>query len=114
MIYGNPMWISDLRTAAGPVRYVMTVPTDAQRAAAAQSPLYQIGDALLIWANEGDLCRRAPVEPTVARVEAACEAHLRAWADCEQSSYVYSASDIDDAARACMRAALRAAMGVAK
>jgi len=54
----------------------------------------------------------APVEITDEMVEAACEAHLRAWADCEQSSYVYSESDIDDDARACMRAALRAAMGV--
>jgi hypothetical protein len=70
MSEGNPMWMSDIRTATGPVRYVMTVPTDAQRAAAAQSPLYQIGDALLIWANEGDLCRRAPAEPTAACVEA--------------------------------------------
>jgi hypothetical protein len=56
----------------------------------------------------------APAEPTDEMVEAACEAHLRAWSACEQSGYVYSAADIDDDARACIRAALRAALGVAK
>jgi hypothetical protein len=52
------------------------------------------------------------VEPTNEMVEAACEAHLRAWSACEQSGYAYSAADIDDDARACIRAALRAALKI--
>ena len=54
----------------------------------------------------------APLNITDEMVEAACEAHLRAWSACEQSGYVYSAADIDDDARSAMRAALRAALGV--
>jgi hypothetical protein len=53
----------------------------------------------------------APVDITDAMVEAACEAHLREWAARVLDGYAYSAADIDDDARACMRAALRAAMG---
>ncbi len=58
-----------------------------------------------------DLAHPAPAYITDEMVDAACEAHLLAWADCEQSGYVYNATDIDDDVRACIRAALRAAMG---
>jgi hypothetical protein len=53
-----------------------------------------------------------PVEITDERVQAACEAHTREWAEIDGSKY--DAADIDDDARSAMRAALRAALGVRK
>jgi hypothetical protein len=52
------------------------------------------------------------VDITDEMVEAACEAHTREWAEIDGSKY--HAADIDDDARSAMRAALRAALGVAK
>jgi hypothetical protein len=41
------------------VRYVHACEvTDAQRLAVRGSPLYAFGDAVLVWANEGDLCTK--------------------------------------------------------
>jgi hypothetical protein len=61
----------------------------------------------------GELPEPAPsAEPSVDMVQAACEAHLLEWAARVLDGYVYSADDVNDDARACMRAALRAALGV--
>ena len=71
----------------------------------------RIDDALA--AMGGELPEPAPsAEPSVDMVQAACEAHLLEWAARVLDGYVYSADDVNDDARACMRAALRAALGV--
>ena len=46
-------------TQAESVRYVhASEVTDAQRAAGRNSPLATLGDMVLVWANEGDLCTK--------------------------------------------------------
>lgn len=54
------VWLEDLTGhVPASVRYMpVNEMSESQRIYCVRSELYNIGDAILVWANEGDLCRR--------------------------------------------------------
>lgn len=47
--------MDDEGTKVTRLRYLPETPTEAQRQHCLGSPLYRIGDCVLVWVNEGDL-----------------------------------------------------------